>query len=209
MPENKIVDARGLACPQPVLETRRVVEEGVVGQFTVLVDNEAAKENVSRYARNQGCDVSTREDGGALYEITITRSDARNKAEVEEDLLPCPAPQIGEPRKQVVFIGNNCLGRGDDTLGGKLMRGFLRTLIDVPPLPWRMIFINAGVRLTTEDEEAIEAVSVLAERGVEVLSCGTCLQHFGLTERLRVGRVTNMFEVLETMNQAAKVISPD
>jgi selenium metabolism protein YedF len=208
MPPQQTVDARGLACPQPVLETRRVVEEGLAGQFTVLVDNDAAKENVSRYARNQGCDVSVRQDG-THYEISITRPETQIKPAIQEEMLPCPVPESSVPARNVVFVGNNCLGRGDDELGRKLMRGFLRTIIDVPPLPWRMVFINGGVKLTTEDDEAVEAASVLAERGVEVLSCGTCLQHFGLTEKLRIGRVTNMFEVIETLNQASKVISPD
>jgi selenium metabolism protein YedF len=89
------------------------------------------------------------------------------------------------------------------------MRGFLRTWIDVEPRPWRIIFINSGVKLTTIDDEAVEAVSLLEERGVEVLSCGTCLEHFGLSDKLRAGRVTNMFEVIESLQDAAKVVSPD
>ena len=89
------------------------------------------------------------------------------------------------------------------------MRGFLQTLVDVQPLPWRIIFINSGVKLTTVDEGAAEAVSMLEQKGVEALSCGTCLQHFQLEDKLKVGRVTNMFEVVETFNKADKVISPD
>ena len=101
------------------------------------------------------------------------------------------------------------MGRGDDELGAKLMRGFLQTLIDCNPLPWRMLFINSGVYLTTVDDPAVQAVSLLEEKGVEILSCGTCLQHFGLEENLKVGKATNMFEVIETLNEATKVISPD
>ena len=111
--------------------------------------------------------------------------------------------------RNAVFVGTDCMGKGDDVLGRKLMRGFLRTWIDAPTKPWRMIFINSGVHLTTIDEEAVEAVSLLEDNGVEILSCGTCLEHFGLVDRLQVGRATNMFEVIDTLNSASKVISPD
>jgi selenium metabolism protein YedF len=201
------VDARGLACPQPVLETRRALEQSGSNQLKVLVDNETSRENVSRFARNQGCRVEV-QDLGEQFEITIARE---GHAPTEsEALLPCAIPQEqpGET-KNVVYIGNNCMGKGDDNLGARLMRGFLRTWIDVTPKPWRMIFINSGVRLTTTDDEAVDAVSLLEDKGVEILSCGTCLQHFGLEGKLRVGKVTNMYEVIESLNGASKVISPD
>jgi selenium metabolism protein YedF len=89
------------------------------------------------------------------------------------------------------------------------MRGFLRTWIDSEPLPWRMIFLNSGVYLTTVDDEATEALAMLHDRGVDILSCGTCLQHFGFQDKLQVGRVTSMYEVIESMNTATKIILPD
>lgn len=101
------------------------------------------------------------------------------------------------------------MGSGDEELGAKLMRGFLRTLIDMSFTPWRMIFINSGVMLTTIDEEAVEALMLLSEKGVEILSCGTCLQHYKVDQKISVGRSTTMYEVLETLEKASKVISPD
>ena len=127
----------------------------------------------------------------------------------QEELLACPVAEPDTLHKHVVYIGSAHMGSGDDALGKKLIRGFLQTLIDCNPLPWRMIFINSGVKLTTVDEAAVEAVSMLEQKGVEVLSCGTCLQHFGLEEKLKVGKATNMFEVIESLNSATKVISPD
>ena len=123
--------------------------------------------------------------------------------------MACPVPQADTGVRNVVYVGTDRMGAGDDVLGQKLMRGFLRTWIDCNPKPWRMIFINAGVKLTTVDEEAAEAVSLLEENGVEILSCGTCLQHFNLEDKLKVGKTTNMFEVIESLNAATKVISPD
>lgn len=203
------VDARGLTCPQPVLETKKVLDEGVSSEFTVLVDNITARENVSRYARNQGCEVTVQDNGPDQYQVTIRRQGGGSPPVQQEELLACPMPQAVDPLKIVVYVGRDTMGSGDDELGSRLIRGFLRTWLDVQPRPWRMIFINSGVKLTTLDEEAAEAISLLHENGVEILSCGTCLQHFGLEDKLKVGKATNMFEVIESLNQAAKVISPD
>lgn len=204
-----VVDARGLSCPQPVLETKRVIDEQLSDHFRVLVDTETSRENVSRFARNKGFHVEVRENGQEQFEIDIRRTGADSEPEAEEPLMPCPVTDASTRARNVVYVANDCMGRGDDELGQKLMRGFLRTWIDTEPKPWRMIFINSGVRLTTIDDEAVDAVAMLQERGVEVLSCGTCLQFFGLEDKLRVGKVTNMYEVIESMNSATKVISPD
>jgi selenium metabolism protein YedF len=203
------IDARGLACPQPVLETKRVLDQALSSHFKVLVDNDAARENVSRFATSRGCQVAVRSEGTGLYELTITGEGTPPALGTPEELPACAVPEAATPQKCVVYIATNCMGRGDDELGTKLMRGFLRTWIDAPVLPWRMIFMNSGVKLTTVDEEAVDAVSMLAHRGVDILSCGTCLQHFGLEKELKVGKVTNMYEVIESLNAATKVISPD
>lgn len=209
MKETLTIDARGLACPQPVLETKRVLDQALSSHFRVLVDNEAAKENVSRFAMSRGCQVSVRSEGNGLHELTVTGEGTRPDPNVPEELPSCAVPEAATSQKCVVYVGTSCVGRGDDELGAKLMRGFLRTWIDAPALPWRIIFMNSGVKLTTVDEEAVDAVSMLAHRGVEVLSCGTCLQHFGLEKELKVGKVTNMYEVIESLSAATKVISPD
>jgi len=203
------VDTRGLSCPQPVLETKRAFEESGAPELKVLVDNAVSKENVRRFASNKGCKVQIRELDSDQYEILVTRPEKEESPGEVQELLPCPVPETGTTAKNVVYIGTDSMGLGDENLGSKLMRGFLRTWIDVEPTPWRMLFINSGVKLTTLDEEAVDAISMLEEKGVEILSCGTCLQHFDLTDKLKVGRVTNMFEVIESFNSANKVISPD
>ncbi len=202
------LDARGLACPQPVLETKKALEKGISGALRVLVDNSTSKENVMRFARNQGRQVEIQESAHEQFEITILKCDEAQDISGKEELLPCPTAETQSVRN-VVYIGANRMGRGDDGLGAKLMRGFLRTMIDSAPLPWRMVFINSGVKLTTIDQEAVEAISLLEERGVEVLSCGTCLEHFNIKDKLGAGKITNMFEIIETLNSATKVISPD
>jgi selenium metabolism protein YedF len=209
MNDKQLVDTRGLACPQPVLETKRVLEGGLSNNFIVLVDNFTAKENVSRFARNQGCQVTVEEKAHNEFSIYVRAEGEIDAPESQEDLLACPAPSLSQARGSVVYIATDSMGVGDRELGSKLIRGFLRTLIDVPPLPWRMIFINAGVKLCALDEEAIDAISMLEQRGVEVLACGTCLQHFNLEDNLQVGKSTNMFEVIQSLSEASKVISPD
>ena len=203
------VDARGLTCPQPVLETKRALEEGGHKDFLVLVDNHGSRENVARFAQNQGCHVDIVERPHEQFELRIVCSGPLKQAEQLEEISRCavPAPSLG--KGIVVYVGSNSMGRGDPELGEKLMRGFLRTWIDVQPRQWRMIFINSGVKLTTIDDEAVEAISMLEEKGVEVLSCGTCLQHYGLDDGPQVGRVTSMYEVIESLNAAEKVVSPD
>ncbi|MCA1960641.1 MAG: sulfurtransferase-like selenium metabolism protein YedF [Desulfomonile sp.] len=202
------VDARGLACPQPVLETKKLLDQSLDKPFAVLVDNVNSRENVARFAGSQGCRVEVHDREG-YFEILVEPSAQAAKAEIPPELLVCDTAAAPADARIVVYVGNDCMGRGDDVLGTMLMRGFLRTWIDVKPQPWRMIFINSGVRLTTMDDEAVDALSLLAERGVEILSCGTCLKHFNLEDKLKVGKVTNMFEVIETLTQAGKVVSPD
>jgi selenium metabolism protein YedF len=210
MNEVHTVDARGLACPQPVLETKRAIEELSPTQLDVLVDNYTSCENVKRFALNKGLKVQVQEMGGEVFKVIIDKYETAASIPEQQELLPCPIPaKDAAPHRIAVYVGSSSMGKGDDELGTKLMRGFLRTWIDTNPKPWRMIFINSGVRLTTTDEEAVEALSLLSENGVEILSCGTCLQFFGLEDKLRIGKATNMYEVIESLNSATKVISPD
>lgn len=202
------IDARGLSCPQPVLIAKKTIENSIADIFVVSVDNPISRENVCRFLNNQGFDLELRELASDHFEIEATRNLAAMKHQsTQEDIEPGPEPITGA--RLVVYLGTCRMGSGDEELGQKLMRGFLRTLIDMHFQPWRMIFINSGVKLTTEDAEAVEALTLLSEKGVEILSCGTCLQHYGVDDRLAVGRSTTMYEVLETLNNASKVISPD
>ncbi len=205
-----MVDARGLKCPQPVLEAKRVIDGRLADRFIVLVDNTTSRENVKRFVTNQGYEVETTEKASDHFELNVTRSGAAKPVEEQEELLACPVSESPATNgRLVVYVGSNVMGQGSDELGVKLMRGFLRTWIDVKPRPWRIVFINSGVQLTTNDEEAVDALSMLAEDGVDILSCGTCLEHFGIEDRLKIGRVTNMYEVIETLQEAGKVVSPD
>ncbi|MDY6863067.1 MAG: sulfurtransferase-like selenium metabolism protein YedF [Thermodesulfobacteriota bacterium] len=190
------IDARGLSCPQPVINTKKALEDFVEGIIRVIVDNPIARDNVKRFAESQECKVEIEEKGEEYYiEIVKGRPSQMEKK---------PEVVTG---KEVILIGTNFLGRGDQKLGEMLMGGFLNTLLDSDPKPEKLIFVNYGVMLTTEGSEVIETLALLEERGVKILSCGTCLDYFKLNEKLKVGRTTNMYEIVSSFSGSGKVIT--
>jgi len=193
------IDCRGLKCPEPVLKTRKALAEGA-GNFTVLVDNETARDNVSRFARTSGHDVKVTEtDGGFLIAITP----AAGKAEQTAAEVPMSCDSV---TRTVIFVSSDEIGTGESELGVTLMKSFMSSAAEADDLPSTMIFMNSGVRLVTENEETIENLDRLTDRGVDILVCGTCLDYYGLTERLKVGRVSNMYEIQSALISAPKLV---
>lgn len=186
-----LVDARGLPCPQPVVEARKALEDIEVGQVTVLVDNATSRDNIRRFAEGQGCAVTIREEGDVYY-VDITKL--------------ASIPEKNTKVNFVVFISTDKLGEGDEHLGQILMKSFLNTLWDSDPRPSTIIFINNGVKLTTSGSEMLDTLKLLQEAGVGILSCGTCLAYYELTDKLEVGVSTNMYEIVNLLINADKVI---
>ena len=185
------VDARGLPCPQPVVKARKALKEAQGDAIVVLVDSPESKENVKRFAASQGCSVEVVEEGGT-FSLTIVRGQ----------------PVDGRPAvsRGVVMITSDSFGTGDRRLGEILMKAFLNTLWDAEPKPTEIVFINDGVRLTTEGSEVVETLELLGKAGVSILSCGTCLEFYGLKDKLKVGLVTNMYDTVDSLLSAEKVI---
>ncbi len=195
----KVVDCRGLACPQPVIQTKKAMAESE--QVTTIVDNDAAMMNVSRMAEKEGYSVEAEAKDDGIY-LHVRKTGA-----VPED-TPVPAPVMESPLgPTVVLMPCDSMGRGDDELGGILIRSFLHTLNEVEPLPDTMIFLNAGVKLTVEGSPVLEDLSGLESRGVEILACGTCLGHFGIKEKIAVGEISNMYTIAEMLLGAGKVVA--
>ena len=195
----KIIDCRGLACPQPVMETKKILDRLEIQEITVLVDNPTSRENVSRFAAGQGYQVSVRDEKDQSV-ITIRRGEM-GKEETK------PAPQKTAIAEGLVFfIDSDSMGRGSEELGGILMRAFLHTLGEGDLKPQKMILVNSGVRLACEGSPALEDLQTAASQGVEILACGTCLNYFELKEKLCAGRVSNMYEILNTLSQAGKTV---
>jgi selenium metabolism protein YedF len=195
----KIIDCRGLACPAPVLKAKDAIDKEGLDEFTVIVDNEAARQNVSRFLESQGFNVSV-DQNGDVYKI----SGKKEGKECQVCSLEDPAH---ETQKIMVMVTSDCLGRGDDELGSMLMGGFLKTLKEMGDDLWRLVFLNNGVKLTVEGSTVLSPLNDLKKQGVPILVCGTCLNHFNLLDKLQVGEITNMLDIVTSMQVADKVIS--
>ena len=195
----QLLDCRGLACPNPVIKTKELIDQGDVRQLTVLVDNPAAQENVSRLLQRAGYETKTEAQGDS-FAITGSRAEAG----------PCQVfvPAAGEAsHKILVLMGSDTLGRGDDFLGSKLLGNFIATLKEMGPDLWCVVMLNAGVKLAVAGSEVLPGLQALEHSGVRLLVCGTCLNHFKLLEAKQVGETTNMLDIVTAMQLADKVIT--
>lgn len=195
------VDTRGLPCPQPVILTKKALAEA--DDVISIVDNEISRQNVSKMAARQGFAVTAeeREDGVYLHLRRAAGAAAETPA---ADAAPSAAPAGGP---LVVTIPADVMGRGNDELGGVLIRAFLHSLSEISPLPDRIIFFNTGVRLVTRDSPVLEDVRNLAEQGVDIVACGTCVDFLGLKGQIAVGEISNMYSIIEMLFEAGKVVS--
>lgn len=189
-----VVDARGLACPHPVVLTKKALENISQGSIVTLVDNQTAVENVRKFAKSQGCDVEVEETREGYY-IHIEKTAAETRAD------------LSEFDTGVILITNQYLGQGDIELGRTLMKSFFFTLTQMNGVAGSIIFMNSGVALTTQGSEVLDHILSLEQAGMEILSCGTCLDYYNLKNQLMAGKVTNMFTILEKMAAAYKVIT--
>ena len=191
---SEIVDARGLNCPEPVILTKRAMDIGEVERLVTIVDRTAALENVTKLARSQGYEVEVEDKEGDYY-ITMVRS------------REISAQDAGDQEDVAILITNRYFGQGDEELGKILMRSFLYTLTELDGRVKNIIFMNSGVFLTTEGSEVLEILQSLSQEGVEILSCGTCLDFYGLKDKLAVGDVTNMYTATEISSRAGLSIT--
>lgn len=197
------VDARGLACPLPVVKTLEAIRtlQGA-GEVQTLVDNEVAVQNLTRLAKEKGCGFRAETLSAQEFRVTLTVGEA-----VEADQTAVCAPDARQ-KNTVVVISADHMGEGDDTLGQTLLKGFLFALTQLPKLPQTILFYNGGARVTCEGSASLEDLETLASQGVEILTCGTCLNYYGLTDKLRAGGVTNMYVIAEKLAAAARIIRP-
>ncbi len=196
----KEIDVRGLACPAPVLQTKNAIEEEKLSSIAILVDNEAARENVNRFLNSQGFEVSVQEREGDFYVSGRREGKVEPKGVVAEK-------QNAEINKIMVMVTNNCMGQGDDELGSKLMVSFLKTIKEMGDELWRLVFVNNGVKLTIDTSKVLEFLKEYEKGGLHILVCGTCLTHFDLLEKKQVGETTNMLDIVTAMQLADKVIN--
>lgn len=196
----KVIDARGLACPAPVLQTKAALQEEIHSGVRVVVDNAASQQNVQRFLESQGFKTALEQDG-ADY-VVIGNGDSISFEN------PQPVSEThGDAKKIMVMCANDRIGFGDDVLGQKLMVNFLHTLKEMGDELWRLVFVNNGVKLTIDSSEVLDDLKAYESAGLKILVCGTCLDHFNLLEDKRVGETTNMLDIVTSIQLSDKIIN--
>jgi selenium metabolism protein YedF len=191
----KIVDAKGQTCPIPIIMTKKALKEIDEGVVVTSVDNQISKENLEKMAKEMGLSFETKKEGDT-FSVRITK-------EIEN----IPSENL-DKKNTVVVISSDKMGEGMEELGKILMKGFIYTLTEMDELPSTILFYNSGARLTVEGSDSIEDLKILQENGTEILTCGTCLNFYGIQDKLSIGEVSNMYTIVEKQIKAEKIIRP-
>ena len=201
----KIIDCKGMACPLPVVNAKKAAEElHGADVLTVLVDNEIAVQNLTRFAEHKGFGVRAEKKADREYAVIMTVSETT--AEEAREEIACA---VDSRRKgMLVVLSANVMGTGDAKLGTSLMKAFVFALTKQDQLPDTILCYNTGASLTCEGADTLEDLKLLESEGVTILTCGTCLDFYGLKEKLAVGGITNMYDIVERMENAAQIIKP-
>lgn len=191
------VNAVGLACPKPVINTKKELDKIDNGIVVVTVDNDIAKQNILKLSNSLNCESKIIKEEKDLISIEIKKGENVIIEEKNQDKL----------EDKCIFISSDKIGNGNDELGAVLMKGFIYTLTESKPYPKSILLVNSGVKLSTENYDTIENLKILEEAGVEILSCGTCLDYYGLKGSLKLGSVTNMYTIVDIMKNSLQTIS--
>ena len=206
------INAMGDTCPIPVIKTQNAIKALTkADEVEVLVDNEVAVQNLTKLAGSMGCGVKSEKKAEKEYRVVITVSEDKllEQTEEKESVKESEEVCIPDARKNtVVVIASDKMGEGEDELGKVLIKGYIYALTQLETLPKTILFYNKGAYLTCEGSASLEDLKSLEAQGVEILTCGTCLNYYGITEKLQVGTVTNMYVIAETMAKAGKVVKP-
>ena len=202
------IDARGDQCPIPVVKAKKALDTAGSGDVVIItVDNEIAVQNLTKMARSQNCTSTSERHGDKEFTVTIVAADRK----------PSAGAAGGEPEavciqdrrtEDIVVVSSAVMGTGDEALGKILMKGFFYAVSQMDALPARILFYNSGVFLTTEGAETIEDLKAMEAQGVEILSCGTCLDYYQRKDKLLVGEIGNMYDIVQAMTNAGKIIRP-
>ena len=213
------VNAMGDACPIPVVKTKNAIKElKESGEVVTLVDNEIAGQNLTKMAQQKGYGVSSEKLEEGKYRVRMTIEAEKSSKSEQENIGDSEAVSkeeeqavcIPDVRKKnvVVAVSSDKMGEGNDELGKVLIKGFLYAITQLDTLPDTMLFYNGGATLTTEGSDSLEDLKSLEAQGVEIMTCGTCLNYYDLSDKLAVGSVTNMYAIVETLSNADKIIKP-
>lgn len=195
------VDGRGQLCPKPVIMTKKELDKLDEGTVTTIVDNEIAKENVSKLAKGMGLEFTVENTKDEEFYIHI------NKWITEKIREPEISHDTGRTKDFIVVFNSDQMGKGNEELGHILVKGLIYTIKETTPWPSSIIFYNGGVKLACEGSEALDDLIYMQEQGVEILSCGLCLDFYGIQDKLAVGQITNMYNIYEKMRNSNNTIT--
>ena len=206
----KFVDAMGDACPIPVVKTKNAIAElGGSGTVETLVDNEIAVQNLEKMARQKNYGFFSKQLDEKKYKVVISVGEEDVAAEKEEPQYEdCCVPAASRKKTIVAAINSDVMGHGDDVLGGLLIKSFIYALAQQDVLPDTILFYNGGAKLPCFNEDIIRDLKEMESRGTQVMTCGTCLNHYGIADQLKVGTVTNMYDIVEKMTTADLLVRP-
>lgn len=199
------LDGRGKACPLPVIEAKKVLDTLLEGDsLEVAVDDFVAVQNLRKLAeqKHYACSSDKMAEDNFLVTLTVTGTSGKETADSIEFIPDSRVPKI------VVVLSSDKMGEGDEKLGHTLMKGFIYALTEQDQLPETIIMYNSGSYLAVEDSDSLADLKLLESQGVEILTCGTCLNHYGLTEKLSVGSITNMYVIAEKQMEAKMIVKP-
>lgn len=199
------VDARGLACPLPVVKTKKAIEALTAGRVVAIVDNPVARDNVIKLAQSLSLPVDVVAEGTDFI-LSIFKGGGVAVAEPETSMEAAVLPERSGKNTVVLVMGDK-MGHPEEELGEVLTKSFFYALTECSPIPRTIIFLNGGVRLTCAESEVLPSLRTLQHQGVEILSCGTCLDYLELKDKLEVGSISNMFSIIEKLMAADKVIT--
>lgn len=197
---SKIVDARGLACPGPVIEAKKILDGMKNGQLEVLVDNQIAVQNLIKLAQYYHVPVQDEKLAEKEFKVVFQIS--------EKEEISAKPSDLPKTKDQVVVLSSDRMGEGDPELGKALMKGFIYALTELDQYPQSIILYNGGARLSTAGSDSLEDLRHLSSNEVEIMTCGACLKHYGLEDELEVGTVTNMYAIAELLSKADRIIKP-
>ena len=205
------VDAMGEKCPIPVVKAKNAVKElGGAGEVEILVDNEISVQNLTKMANQKGYGVKSEKLAEGKFRVlyTVSEDAASAPAMSDEEVADAFCDISSTGKGMVVAVGSARMGEGDDELGDILMKAFIFSLTQQDEFPQTILFYNGGARLTCEGSPVLEDLKSLEAQGVDIQTCGTCLNHYGIADTLQIGGVTNMYAIVETMEQAARIVKP-
>lgn len=204
----RTIDAKGMACPLPVVNAKKASEEMNAGDvLTVLVDNEIAVQNLLRFAAHKGFEAAGEKKEEKEFAVTMRIAGAAQPVQAEAGEEPACIVD-GRRKGMLVVLSSNTMGSGDEKLGKALMKAFVFALTKQDQLPETILCYNGGAQLSCEGTDTLEDLKNLESEGVTILTCGTCLDFYGLKEKLAVGGVTNMYDIVERMQSARTIIRP-